>query len=56
MFFPPIKGPVFWTPSRRIDKRILLDMAALDIECGGTWITTDREYARFPGLRWRGLA
>jgi toxin-antitoxin system PIN domain toxin len=27
--------------------------AALAIEAGGTWITTDREYARFPGLRWR---
>ena len=27
--------------------------AALAIECGGEWITTDRDYARFPGLRWR---
>ena len=30
-------------------------LAALAIEAGGTWITTDREYARFPGLRWRSL-
>jgi hypothetical protein len=27
--------------------------AALAIECGCEWITTDRDYARFPGLRWR---
>jgi toxin-antitoxin system PIN domain toxin len=28
--------------------------AALAIENGATWITTDRSFARFPGLRWRG--
>ncbi|MCV7379837.1 VapC toxin family PIN domain ribonuclease [Mycobacterium alsense] len=27
--------------------------AALAIENGATWITTDRAIARFPGLRWR---
>jgi toxin-antitoxin system PIN domain toxin len=27
--------------------------AALAIELGCEWITTDRDYARFPGLRWR---
>lgn len=27
--------------------------AALAMESGCTWITTDRDYARFPGLRWR---
>jgi toxin-antitoxin system PIN domain toxin len=27
--------------------------AALAIENGGIWITTDRAFARFPGLRWR---
>ncbi|MDV3128736.1 type II toxin-antitoxin system VapC family toxin [Mycobacterium sp. 21AC1] len=27
--------------------------AALAIENGATWITTDRSFARFPGLRWR---
>jgi len=28
-------------------------LAALAIEGGAEWITTDRDYARFPGLRWR---
>ena len=28
-------------------------LAALAIEHGATWITTDRGFARFPGLRWR---
>jgi toxin-antitoxin system PIN domain toxin len=27
--------------------------AALAIESGSEWITTDRDYSRFPGLRWR---
>jgi uncharacterized protein len=28
-------------------------LAALSIESGCEWITTDRDFARFPGLRWR---
>lgn len=28
-------------------------LAALAIESGCEWITTDRDYARFPGLRWQ---
>lgn len=28
-------------------------LAALAIDSGSEWITTDRDYARFPGLRWR---
>jgi toxin-antitoxin system PIN domain toxin len=28
-------------------------LAALAIESGSEWITTDRDYARFPRLRWR---
>src|SRR5574342_897638 len=28
-------------------------LAALVIETGNEWITTDRDYSRFPGLRWR---
>ncbi len=28
--------------------------AALAIEWGCEWITLDRDFARFPGLRWRG--
>jgi len=27
--------------------------AALVIESGCEWVTTDGDYARFPGLRWR---
>jgi toxin-antitoxin system PIN domain toxin len=27
--------------------------AALAVETGSEWITTDGDYARFPGLRWR---
>jgi uncharacterized protein len=27
--------------------------AALAIECGAEWITADRDFSRFPGLRWR---
>ncbi len=27
--------------------------AAMAIETGSEWITTDRDYSRFPGLRWR---
>ncbi len=27
-------------------------LAALAIESGSEWITADRDYARFPGLRW----
>jgi len=26
--------------------------AALSIESGCEWVTTDRDYSRFPGLRW----
>jgi uncharacterized protein len=28
-------------------------LAALAIETGGQWITTDRDFSRFPGLQWR---
>jgi uncharacterized protein len=28
-------------------------LAALAIESGSEWITTDRDYGRLPGLRWR---
>jgi len=28
-------------------------LAALAIESGSEWVTTDGDYARFPGLRWR---
>jgi len=28
-------------------------LAALAIEHGAEWVTTDRDFSRFPGLRWR---
>ena len=28
-------------------------LAALAIESGSRWMTTDRDYSRFPGLNWR---
>lgn len=28
-------------------------LAALAIESGSEWVTTDRDYSRFPGLSWR---
>lgn len=28
-------------------------LAALAIESGSEWLTTDRDFSRFPGLRWR---
>jgi toxin-antitoxin system PIN domain toxin len=28
-------------------------LAALAIESGCEWVTTDRDYSRFPGLKWR---
>ena len=28
-------------------------LAALAIETGSEWISTDGDYARFPGLKWR---
>jgi predicted nucleic acid-binding protein len=28
-------------------------LAAIAIESGSEWVTTDRDYSRFDGLRWR---
>ena len=28
-------------------------LAAMAIESGSIWVTTDRDYSRFPGLNWR---
>lgn len=28
-------------------------LAAIAIESGSEWVTTDRDFSRFPGLRWR---
>ncbi len=54
-------GPRHWTIfadlCRRADAKgnLVADayLAALAIEHGCEWITTDRDFARFPGLRWR---
>jgi uncharacterized protein len=54
-------GPRHWTIFTDLCRRsrasgnLVQDawFAALAIELGCEWITTDRDYARFPGLRWR---
>ncbi len=54
-------GPRHWEIFRRLCEEcdakgnIVADayLAALAIESGCEWITTDRDYARFKGLRWR---
>jgi toxin-antitoxin system PIN domain toxin len=54
-------GPRHWAIFKRLcieaDARgpLVADVwfAALAIERGCTWITFDRDYARFPGLEWR---
>jgi len=54
-------GPRHWEIFRRLCEatgargNLLADavLAALAIESGSEWITTDRDYSRFPGLKWR---
>lgn len=54
-------GPRHWdvveTLCRAADARgnLVADAqhAAVAVEHGATWITLDRDFARFPGLRWR---
>ena len=54
-------GPRHWDIFRDVSARanatgnLIPDawFAALAIESGCEWITTDRDYARFEGLRWR---
>ena len=58
---PLAPGPRHWEifeglcRSARVRGNLVPDayLAALAIESGCEWITTDRDYARFPGLRWR---
>ena len=58
---PILPGPRHWQIFSRLcivaDARgnLVPDawFAALAIESGCDWITLDRDYARFPGLRWR---
>ena len=54
-------GPRHWDiftrlcVSARVKGNLVSDayFAALAIESGCEWITTDRDFRRFPGLRWR---
>lgn len=58
---PIVPGPRHWSLFARLcrdcDARgnLVPDayLAAMAIESGCEWITTDRDYSRFPGLRWR---
>jgi len=53
----PAHWEIFVDIARKVEARgnLLPDAyhAALAIETGCEWITTDRGFARFPGLRWR---
>ena len=54
-------GPRHWEIFRRLCEasgskgNLIADafLAALAIDSGSEWITTDRDYSRFPGLKWR---
>jgi toxin-antitoxin system PIN domain toxin len=54
-------GPHHWEIFARLCKSAVAKgnlvsdayLAALAIEHGGEWITTDRDFSRFPGLKWR---
>jgi hypothetical protein len=58
---PVAPGPRHWDIFTRLCREVRARgnlvpdayFAALAIESGSEWITTDRDYARFPGLRWR---
>lgn len=58
---PVAPGPAHWDVFTRLCKAagakgaLIADayLAALAIEVHAEWITADRDYARFPGLRWR---
>ena len=56
-------GPRHWTIFRdlcrktRVRGNLVQDawLAAMAIELGCEWITADRDFARFPGLRWKSV-
>ena len=56
-----LPGPRYWDVFTRLCSasgakgNLVADaaFAALAIESGSEWITTDRDYSRFPGLKWR---
>ncbi|MCC7474774.1 MAG: PIN domain-containing protein [Pirellulales bacterium] len=53
-------GPRHWDIFRELCRRVQATgnlvpdayLAALAMESGCEWVTTDRDYARFPGLNW----
>jgi len=58
---PVAPGPRHWTIFRELCAKVAVKgnlvpdayLAALAIESGAEWITTDRDFTRFPGLRTR---
>jgi uncharacterized protein len=58
---PIVAGPRHWELFTRLAREagakgnLVPDayLAALAIESGSEWITTDRDFSRFPSLRWR---
>ena len=58
---PVSPGPRHWSIFRRLCLEAGIKgnlvpaahLAALAIESGSEWITADRDFSRFPGLRWR---
>jgi hypothetical protein len=48
---------IFWRLCQEVNEKgkLIADayLAALAIEAGAEWITTDRDFARFPLLRWK---
>ena len=54
-------GPRHWSIFRDLCRQVNAKgnlipdayLAALAVESGCEWVTTDRDYARFPGLKWR---
>ena len=58
---PPSPGPRHWNlflylcDVGQAEGNLVPDayLAALAIESGSEWITADRDFARFPGLKWR---
>lgn len=58
---PVAAGPRHWdifqklSEAGRVKGNLIPDayLAALAIESGSEWVTTDRDYSRFPGLKWR---
>jgi len=60
-FVPAPPGPRHWDIFTRLCREtaargnLIPDayLGAIAIESGDEWVTTDRDYSRFPGLRWR---